>query len=398
MKKFSWKIKKVLLNGRARLGTLTTPHGKIETPAFIFCATKGVLKAISPDQAKTNNTQIILSNTYHLMLQPGEKVVADHGGLHKFMNWDGPMLTDSGGFQIFSLGYGSVSNEIKGIRTINKKTSSLVKVSEEGATFKSYIDGSIKLLSPERSIMIQRKLGADLILVLDECTTFHAKKSYTSESMKRSHRWSLKSLDEYSSSKYYRPYFGSAGEQKLYGIIQGGIYKDLRDESIEFNLKNDFFGIAIGGTLGSTKEQMYDIVNFTANKLENNHPIHLLGIGEPIDIWNLVEAGIDTFDCVMPTRIARHGSALTRNLSKGKINIKNSKYKIDQNPLEIGCNCSTCRKYTRSYIHHLFKANEILGLQLISLHNIFFMNLMMEDIRQSIKNDNFKEVKKSWFN
>ena len=398
MKKFKWKIKKVLLNGKARLGTITTPHGKIETPAFIFCATKGALKAIQPDQAKNNSTQIILSNTYHLMLQPGEDVIAKHGGLHKFMNWDGPMLTDSGGFQLFSLGYGSVSSEIKGIRTSNERTRSLVKISEEGATFRSYIDGSKKLLTPEKSIRVQRKLGADLILVLDECTPFHVNKTYTSESMRRSHRWSLKSMNEYRSSKYYSSCFGSAGEQKLYGIIQGGIHKDLRDESIEFNLKNDFFGIAIGGSLGSTKEQMYNIVNFTANKLESSHPIHLLGIGEPIDIWNLVESGIDTFDCVMPTRIARHGAALTRNLPKGKINIKNSKYKTDQNPLEVGCNCNTCRKYTRSYIHHLFKANEILGLQLISLHNLFFMNLMMEDIRKSIKNDNFKEVKKNWFN
>ena len=398
MKKFDWNITKVLLKGRARLGTITTPHGKIATPAFIFCATKGALKAIHPDQAKKNNTQIILSNTYHLMLQPGEEIIAEHGGLHKFMNWDRPMLTDSGGFQLFSLGYGSVSNEIKGVRSSSERKRSLVKITEEGAEFKSYLDGSKNLLSPEKSIKVQRKLGADLILVLDECTPFHADKSYTSESMKRGHRWSLKSLNEFNSSSYYPSSFGSAGEQKLYGVIQGGIHRDLRDESIEFNLKNDFFGIAIGGSLGSTKEQMYDVVNFTSKKLGKNHPVHLLGIGNPQDIWNLVESGIDTFDCVMPTRIARHGVALTRNYSRGKINIKNSIYKKDQNPLDVGCICNTCINYSRSYIHHLFKANEILGLQLISLHNLFFMNLMMENIRKSIKNNNFEQAKKNWFN
>ena len=397
MENFNWKIKKTLQKSKARLGRISTPHGVIETPAFIFCATKAALKAMSTSQAEKNKTQIILSNTYHLMLQPGEDIVANHGGLHKFMNWKGPMLTDSGGFQIFSLGHGSVANEIKRVNN-NQNRKSLLKIVEEGAEFKSYLDGSKVFLSPEKSIKIQRKLGADLILVLDECTPYNESKDYTEESMQRSHRWSLKSLNEFHSPKYYTSTHGSSGPQKLYGIIQGGIYEDLREESIEFNLKHSFFGMAIGGTLGSDKEQMYEVVNFTSKKLGNKHPVHLLGIGEAVDIWNLIDSGVDTFDCVMPTRIARHGASLTRYNSKGKINIKNSIYREDQSSLEEGCRCETCLNYSRSYIHHLFKSNEILGLQLLSLHNVFFMNFMMEKIREAILNDNLEEEKKRWFN
>ena len=396
MNNFNWSVLYKAKKSNARVGKIITPHGSIDTPAFIFCATKAALKALTTDQAKNNNTQIILSNTYHLMIQPGENIIADHGGLHKFMNWNRPMLTDSGGFQIFSLGYGSVANEIKGNKSIKIKKKSVVNVREEGAEFKSYLDGSLKLLTPEKSIDIQRKLGADLILVLDECTPYHVSKSYTAKSMKRSHDWSLRSIKEYNSSNTYKPTFGSSGHQKLYGIIQGGVYKDLRDESIDFNLKNDFFGTAIGGSLGSNKEQMYDIVNHTSTKLGLNKPVHLLGIGDPVDVWNLVASGIDTFDCVMPTRIARHGSSLTKFNKKGRINIKNSIYKEDKNPLEVDCECNICENYSRSYIHHLFKSNEILGLQLISLHNLFFMNSMMKDIRKSIINDNFDCVKRKW--
>ena len=325
MTKFSWRIKKFSTNSKARTGTISTPHGKIDTPAFIFCATKGALKSFTTKEAKENNTQIILSNTYHLMLQPGSEVIANHGGLHKFVNWNGPMLTDSGGFQIFSLGHGSVADEIKGSSNI-KRNKSLLNINEEGSLFKSYVDGAFKLLSPEKSIEIQRNLGADLILVFDECTPFHVDKAYTSSSMKRSHRWATRSYNRFQSNILYKPGFGSAGEQKLYGIVQGGTYDDLREESIDFNLnKIDTFGIAIGGSLGSSKEEMYRVVNFTAPKLGNKHPIHLLGIGDPRDIWSLVKSGVDTFDCVSPTRLARHGSALTKG-KVGKINIRNKKY------------------------------------------------------------------------
>ncbi len=235
MNNFSWNVKSVSKKYKARTGIINTPHGKINTPAFIFCATKAALKSVTTCQAKEVGTQIILSNTFHLMLQPGSKLISEHGGLHKFMNWQGPLLTDSGGYQIFSLGYGSVAEEIKGNRNYLKKKKSLIKIIEEGALFKSYIDGSNYLLSPEKSIEIQRELGADIILVFDECTPFNVNKSYTANSMQRSHRWATRSINSFHSQSLYSPSFGSSGKQTIYGIIQGGIYEDLREESIEFN-------------------------------------------------------------------------------------------------------------------------------------------------------------------
>ena len=331
------------------------------------------------------------------MLQPGSEVIAAHGGLHKFMNWKGPMLTDSGGFQIFSLGHGTVADEIKGRNSNNNRNISLIKVLEEGALFKSYIDGSNQLLSPEKSINLQRKIGADLILVFDECTPFHVDKIYTADSMKRSHRWSKRSINSFQTNSVFNSCTGSAGPQALYGIIQGGIYQELRDESIEFNIENpNFFGLAIGGSLGSSKEQMYELVKYTSTKLGNKHPVHLLGIGDPPDIWNLVKWGIDTFDCVSPTRLARHGAALMKTKS-GKINIKNSTYKEDLLPIDINCNCTTCNNYSKSYLHHLFKSAELLGFQLISIHNIYFINNLMTYIRKAIEDDNFEEAENRWY-
>ncbi len=396
MSNFSWKIYKSLSSSRARIGKIITPHGVINTPAFIFCATKGALKSLSTKLAEENNAQIILSNTYHLMLQPGSDLIAKHGGLHKFLNWNGPMLTDSGGFQIFSLGHGSVADEIKG-KTNTKRKMTLLNINEEGSLFKSYLDGSFKLLSPEKSIGIQRDLGADLILVFDECTPFHVDKTYTERSMQRSHRWAIRSLNYFNSHMKYKPSYGSAGEQKLYGIVQGGIHDDLREESVDFNLnKINTFGIAIGGSLGSSKEEMYEVVNFTAPKLGNKHPVHLLGIGDPRDIWKLVKSGIDTFDCVSPTRLARHGTVLIKG-PLGKKNIKNNKFSDDLSPIDSNCSCTTCKNYSTAYLHHLFKAGELLGLQLITAHNIYFMNQLMQTIRKSIENDNLDKAEKEWF-
>jgi len=396
MNKFNWQINKQSKSSRARTGTIITPHGKINTPAFIFCGTRAALKSYSTEDAKKNNTQIILSNTYHLMLQPGSKIISQHGGLHKFMNWNGPMLTDSGGFQIFSLGHGSIADEIKG-KNNNQKNKSLLSISEEGALFKSYIDGKYHLLTPEKSINVQRDIGADLILVFDECTPFHVDKSYTLESMRRSHRWSIRSINSFEQHNNYLPKQGSAGNQALYGIIQGGVYEDLRDESINFNLNSKFFfGLAIGGSLGSSKEEMYKVVKFTSSKLFNKHPVHLLGIGDPKDIWSLVKYGIDTFDCVSPTRLARHGAALIRS-RKGKINLKNSEFKNRTDPIDKNCNCLTCKNYSLSYIHHLLKSEELLGLTLLTGHNIFFMNSLMEFIRNSIEEDIFETAEKQWY-
>lgn len=384
---FSFKYHRTSKNHLGRRGTLQTPHGKLETPSFIFCATKAAIKAATIDQVKACGTQIILSNTYHLMLQPGSKIIKKMGGLHKFCGWDGPMLTDSGGFQIFSLGHGSVADEIKGTRRFLDRKST-VKITEKGALFRSYIDGKKHLLTPEKSIEVQRDLGPDLAVVFDECTPFHVDKGYTAASMRMSHRWALRSLAEFDR--------GDDGRQALYGIIQGGVYEDLRRESVDFINQQDFFGIAVGGSLGSSKEQMYDVVEMVLPRLAPERPVHLLGIGGVRDIFSGVRQGIDTFDCVHPTRIARHGGALVKGGEKEHINLMNAKFKDDPNPIEEGCPCEACTKYSRAYIHHLLKAKEILALQLITLHNITYMNRLMEAIRQALEVDALDEEEKKW--
>lgn len=388
---FSFKITKQSKNSRARLGKLSTPNGTINTPAFIFCATKAAVKAVTTEQMKEAETQIILSNTYHLMLQPGEDVVARHGGLHKFMNWKGPMLTDSGGFQIFSLGHGSVAQEIKGRRfTSQSRNKTMLKITEEGAMFRSYFDGSKQLLTPERSIDVQRKLGADLILVLDECTPFHVSKNYTRRSMEMSHRWAKRSYQEFNRL--------DDGKQSLYGIVQGGVYEDLRKESCDFVNSMPFFGHAVGGSLGADKDQMHSVVTLTMSLLEQSRPVHLLGIGGIQDIFNGVAAGIDTFDCVHPTRLARHGGALVKGGHHGRenVNLKSGAFKQDLSPIEDACDCHTCKNYTKGYMHHLLKAQELLAYTLISIHNIRFMNRLLEAIRSAIETDTLEACRKEW--
>jgi len=378
---------------RARIGRIETPHGVVETPAFIFCATKAAIKSVTAEQMRESGTQIILSNTYHLMLQPGADVVAHHGGLQKFTGWRGPMLSDSGGFQIFSLGHGSIANEIKG-RQNNQRPKTLLRITEEGARFKSYIDGRTWMLTPEDSIRIQHKLGADMIVVLDECTPFHVEKNYTKDSMEMSNRWAKRCLTEFLK-------LNENGKQRLYGIIQGGVFEDLREQACDFVNSQNFFGHAIGGSLGASKEQMYDVVNFTASKLDRARPIHLLGIGGIKDIFNGVRAGIDTFDCVHPTRLARHGGALVKPLSindtkKEHINLTNSTFKLDNEPIEPDCTCSTCKNYSRGYIHHLLKASEMIASTLISIHNIHFMNRLLTEIREALVDCTLDAVEKRW--
>ena len=378
--------------GQARLGTLTTPHGVIETPAFIFCATKAAMKGLTVDQMRQAGSQIILSNTYHLSLQPGAELVEKMGGLQKFTGWNGPMLTDSGGFQIFSLGHGSVASEIKGKR-LGNRSKTLLKITEEGARFRSYWDGRLHLLTPEDSIRIQRSLGADLILVLDECTPYHVDKSYTAKSMELSHRWAVRSLSEFNCH--------DQGSQKLYGIIQGGIYPDLRQQSCDFVNSQSFFGHAIGGCLGGSKDQMQEVVDMAAPHLDRDRPIHLLGIGGVADILKGVEKGIDTFDCVHPTRIARHGGALVRpdhnpHPHREHINLRNSQYLSDETPIEPDCPCHTCTTYSKAYLHHLLKVQEMVAHTLVSIHNVQFMNRLMTAIRQSLGNNTFPDEKKRW--
>lgn len=390
--KFSFKVSKLGPNA-ARLGSLQTPHGTIQTPAFIFCATRAAMKSLTVEQLKTANTQIILSNTYHLMLQPGPEVLEAHGGLQKFTGWHGPMLTDSGGFQIFSLGSGNIADEIKGRRML-AQNKTLLRLSENGAEFKSYIDGRKYLLTPEESIRVQRGLGADLIVVLDECTPFHVDKSYTQESMERSHRWALRSLQEYLRH--------DNGTQKLYGIVQGGVYPDLRAQSVDFVNSNEFFGHAVGGSLGADKQQMYDVVALTMSMLSKDRPVHLLGIGCITDIFNGVLNGVDTFDCVHPTRIARHGGALVKpwhrpdDENREHLNVRNSKYKLDQNPIETDCNCATCANYSLGYIHYLLKTETTLAHTLLAQHNAHFMNDLMQEIRNAITNNKFMELRNKW--
>lgn len=393
MTNFSFTYIRPSKKHKARLGVLKTPNGTIQTPAFIFCATKAAMKAVAPTDMTAAGTQIILSNTYHLMLQPGPEVVAAAGGLHKFMGWKGPMLTDSGGFQIFSLGHGSVADEIKGKRQATRPKT-LLKISEEGAKFKSYIDGRTYMLTPEKSIEIQRLLGPDLAVVLDECTPFHVDKRYTERSMRMSHRWALRSLNEFEKH--------DTGVQKLYGIIQGGVYEDLRRESCDAVNNNNFFGHAVGGSLGASKEQMYDVIALTVELLSPERPIHLLGIGGIRDIFIGVANGIDTFDCVHPTRLARHGGALVRpenrkdHSKREHINLRNSKYRLDFSAIEPDCDCSTCTNYTKGYLHHLLKAQELLAYTLITIHNVRYMNRLLEAIRQAIQDDRLEEESKHW--
>jgi len=384
---FSFEIQHKDPDSHARLGVLTTPHGAIETPNFIFCGTKASIKGLAPDQMRACGTDIILSNTYHLMIQPGPELIEKAGGLHKFMGWDGPMLTDSGGFQIFSLGHGSVADEIKG-RGLQGREKSVLKITEEGAAFRSYLDGRKLFLDPEKSVDIQRKLGADLIVQLDECTPFHVDRDYTAKSMAMSMRWGDRSLAEWKRK--------DDGRQKMYGIVQGGVYPDLRKECCDWLASRDFFGTAVGGSLGGHKEQMYEVVSYCTPHLPEGRPVHLLGIGGFRDIFEGVKLGMDTFDCVSPTRLARHGWALKKGAEKDRINLRNARFREDHGPVDENCACPCCTTYSRAYLNHLFRAGEILGMQLLSLHNVFTMNRLMRELRTALADGTLKQLEKQW--
>ena len=320
------------------------------------------------------------------MLQSEDQIIKKTGGIQKFIGWHGPMLTDSGGFQIFSLGYSFVAHEIK--KTARASCKLLNNITEEGAILKSYVGGKQWIFSPEKSIDIQLNLGADLIISLDECTPFHVRKKYTYFSMYRTHKWGIRSLRALDAASYKN--------QALYGVIQGGIYKDLRNQSCDFINNRDFFGYAIGGSLGNSKMQMYDIVSFVMKNIDKKRPVHLLGVGGISDIFLCVKMGIDTFDCVQPTRLARHGRALIRKCKKEHINLFNTCYKEDDQSLSYKCPCITCFNYTRAYLHHLLKKKEILAQTLITIHNVTFMNLFLDDIRCGINYNSLEKVKKNW--
>ena len=351
---------------KARRGRVNTPHGPIETPVFMPVGTAGTVKAMKPEEVRDMGAQIILGNTYHLYLRPGHEVVKAAGGLHKFMNWERAILTDSGGFQVFSLG-------------------AMRKISEEGVEFRSHIDGSKHMLSPEKSMEIQNALGSDIMMAFDECAPYPADRNYVKNSLERTTRW-LKRCKEYHKN---------TEQQSLFGIMQGGMYKDLRKQSAEEIVELDLPGYAIGGLRGGEpKEVMYEEMGECVDYLPADKPRYLMGVGSPDCLFEGVERGIDMFDCVLPTRIARHGMAMT---SQGRVNIKNAKYERDFTPLDPNCDCYTCRNYSKAYLRHLFKSDEILSSMLMTTHNLHFLVNTMAGIRKAIEEDRFLEYKKEFY-
>lgn len=343
----------------ARAGRIHTPHGSFDTPIFMPVGTQASVKTLAPEELKEMGAGIILSNNYHLFLRPGSKLVKEAGGLHKFMNWDRAILTDSGGFQVFSLG-------------------DLRKISEEGVTFRSHIDGSKKFLSPEIATQSQMDLGADIIMAFDECVPYPADFKYTRESMELTLRWAQRCKDTMTNPN-----------QGLFGIVQGGMYKDLRIECANRLVDMDFPGYAVGGlSVGEPKELMYEILDITLEHLPQNKARYLMGVGTPDCLVEGVMRGIDMFDCVYPTRVARNGTAMTWN---GRLVIKNAQYEHDFHPIDEHCNCYTCRNYSRAYIRHLVRVNEIFGLRLLTIHNLHFLIDFMRQMRQSIMEDRFPE-------
>jgi queuine tRNA-ribosyltransferase len=348
-----------------RLGRITTSHGEVTTPVFMPVGTQATVKTLSPADLRDIGAEIILSNTYHLFLRPGHELVRDFGGLHGFMNWDRPVLTDSGGFQVFSL-------------------ADLRKVTDEGVTFQSHLDGGAKhFITPENAVDIQEALGADIIMAFDECIPYPATKDYAQESLERTHRWAKRCRDAKKDTG-----------QALFGILQGGMYADLRKLSAETLVDIGFEGYAIGGlSVGETKPLMYEMIESTVPYLPADQPRYLMGVGTPEDLVEGVDRGIDMFDCVMPTRNARNGTFFT---SFGKLSIRNSRYERDKDPIDPACGCYTCRTFSRAYLRHLFSAGEVLALRLGTIHNLFFYLDLMKKIRKSIEAGRFREFKKEF--
>ena len=402
---FYYTETKRLQGCQARRGIIHTPHGDIQTPEFLPVGTLATVKGLTPSQLRELGVQGLLSNTYHLFLRPGPDVVKELGGLHKFMGWERPIMTDSGGFQAFSLGaarkdgvgkiggvfpeQGRVGSKTKTTYRSNSKQT-LAKIDEDGVEFRSFLDGTKHRLNPEISIGIQEKLGADIILAFDECTSPLASKSYTARSLERTHRWAVRSLKARSKTP-----------QALYGIIQGGEWKDLREKSVDFIGRLDFQGFAIGGSLGKSKADMHKVLDWSIPGLPADRPRHLLGIGEIDDLFEGVERGIDTFDCVIPTRFARTSNVFVPPGTPGAnkrctLVLRNAEYTRDPLPIDAQCSCYCCRNFSRAYLHHLYKGEEILGAILCTIHNIHFMMSLMRDIRAAMDNDTFPLLKKRW--
>lgn len=366
MSAIRYELIKTCKQSGARLGILHTPHGSYETPMFMPVGTLATVKTMSPEELKEMGAGVILSNTYHLWLRPGHEIVQEAGGLHKFMNWDQAILTDSGGFQVFSL-------------------TKLRRIEEEGVYFRNHLNGDKLFLSPEKAIEIQNSLGADIIMAFDECPPYPATHEYMKQSVERTSRWAERCL-----SAHKRP-----DTQGLFGIVQGGIYEDLRKLSAEHLVSLDFPGYAIGGlSVGEPKDEMNQVLEFTTPLLPADKPRYLMGVGSPDSLIDGAIRGIDMFDCVLPTRIARNGTVMT---SSGRLVVKNAAYARDYRPLDENCDCYTCRNYTRAYIRHLIKCDETFGIRLTTYHNLYFLIKLMEQVREAIKEDGLLDFREEFF-
>lgn len=371
----------------ARCGQLVTPHGIIQTPCFVPVGTQASIKSLTPDELKTLGVSVFFVNTYHMYLRPGVDIIRSFGGLHPFMGWDGPLMTDSGGFQVFSLGKK---------RNDNNEAGKLVSIDKDGVTFTSHWDGSTHRFTPELSLSVQHILGADLILSFDECTPYPATAAFARESLTRTHNWAVRSLYEHQKRKT---------TQLLFGIVQGSVYEDLRKESAQFISSLPFDAIAIGGlSVGETKEEMRRVCDWVVPLLPDEKPRHLLGVGEIDDIFESIERGVDMFDCVMPTRLGRMGRILVNAKCKmqnaksriWEIDINKKIFATDRKPLDSGCTCYTCSHFSRAYLHHLFRVRELLAYRLATLHNLHFIQALLSDIRNSIPDGTFLALKKKW--
>jgi queuine tRNA-ribosyltransferase len=375
---------------QARAGTLHLAHGPVRTPAFVPLATRGAVKTLEARDVADLGYELILGNTFHLLLAPGPDMVRSLGGLHRFMRWDRGIITDSGGFQVFSMGHGGVADEIKGRGRRGpgdgKSTSAVMSITEDGVRFRSYLDGSVQFLGPETSMSVQAALGSDIALVLDECTPFHVARDYTARSMERTHRWLERCLRWHAEN--------GPPEQAVYGIVQGGVEPDLRLESTATVAASGCDGIAIGGSLGRDKAQMHEVVALTTAELDRRAPDqarHLLGIGDIDDLIAGVEVGVDTFDCALPTRLGRHGVALVPDPpGRWRLDLVKGRWREVDEPIMEGCGCPTCSAgYSRAYLHYLFRAGEPTGLRLVTLHNLFYIARLMDDLRAAIEGGRF---------
>jgi queuine tRNA-ribosyltransferase len=363
-------------DGRARAGVLRTAHGDVRTPAFVPLASTATVKTLHAAEVAELGYEMVLGNTFHLFIQPGPELIRELGGLHEFMGWNRAIITDSGGFQVFSMGHGSVAEEIK--RRRDPRESMVLSIEEEGVRFRSYLDGSHRFMGPETSMQVQADLGSDIALAFDECTPFHVERDYTARSMERTHRWLDRCVAWHGAN-------GPVG-QLLYGIVQGGVHRDLRAEATAYVAAAGVDGVAIGGSLGQEKAQMREVVGWVLADLPDEPPRHLLGIGDVDDLVHAVGAGVDTFDCATPTRLARHGSALVFDPERRwRLDLGRGHHRADRAPIDEGCPCAACRDHTRAYLHYLVRAGELTGKRLLTLHNLTFMLRLVRGMRAAIE-------------